>query len=29
MHYFNKVKVDDEVFSLVFGKGKVVMALPI
>jgi len=28
MHYFNKVKVDDEVFSLVYGKGIVVMSLP-
>ena len=28
MHYFNKVKVDEEVFSLVFGKGIVVMVLP-
>ena len=28
MHYFNKVKVDEEVFSLIYGKGVVVMALP-
>ena len=28
MHYFNKVKINDEVFSLIYGKGKVVMALP-
>ena len=28
MRYFNKVKVDDEVFSLVYGKGLVTMALP-
>lgn len=28
MHYFSKVKVDDEVFSLIYGKGVVVMALP-
>ena len=28
MHYFSKVKVGEEVFSLVFGKGLVVMTLP-
>lgn len=28
MHYFSKVKVDEEVFSLVYGKGVVVFALP-
>ena len=28
MHYFSKVKVGEEVFSLVFGKGIVVMTLP-
>lgn len=28
MHYFNKVKVKEEVFSLVYGKGVVVFALP-
>ena len=27
MRYFNKVKVNDEVFSLVYGKGVVTMAL--
>ncbi len=28
MHYFEKVKVKQEVFSLVYGKGTVVFALP-
>jgi hypothetical protein len=28
MHYFDKVKVGEEVFSLVFGKGLVVVVLP-
>jgi len=28
MHYFNKVKVKQEVFSLIYGKGNVVFALP-
>lgn len=28
MSYFNKVKVNDEVFSLVYGRGVVTMALP-
>ena len=28
MRYFSKVKVGQEVFSLVFGKGTVVFALP-
>ena len=28
MHYFNKVKVGQEVFSLVYGMGVVVFALP-
>lgn len=28
MHYFSKVKVKQEVFSLVYGKGVVVFALP-
>jgi len=28
MHYFNKVKVKQEVFSLIYGKGVVVFALP-
>lgn len=26
--YFSKVKLDDEVFSLIFGRGKVTFALP-
>ncbi|MCW8954326.1 MAG: hypothetical protein OQK48_05220 [Sulfurimonas sp.] len=28
MHYFNKVKLGQEVFSLIYGKGVVVFALP-
>lgn len=28
MHYFSKVKLKDEVFSIVYGKGEVVFALP-
>lgn len=28
MHYFSKVKVDQEVFSLIYGKGTVSMVLP-
>lgn len=28
MHYFEKVKLKEEVFSLVYGKGTVVFALP-
>lgn len=28
MHYFSKVKLNQEVFSLVYGKGVVVFALP-
>ena len=28
MHYFSKVKVGEEVFSLIYGKGVVNMALP-
>ena len=28
MHYFNDVEVGNEVFSLIYGKGNVIMALP-
>lgn len=28
MHYFSKVKLGDEVFSLIYGKGVVTLALP-
>lgn len=28
MHYFNKVKLNDEVFSLIYGKGTVIFTLP-
>lgn len=28
MHYFSDVKLEQEVFSLIYGKGKVIFALP-
>ena len=28
MHYFSKVKLEEEVFSLIYGRGKVIFTLP-